>query len=123
MLARIAQRREKPKAARDHYRVLLEREPQHIAALIGVATTSERLGELELARQALVKVTELQPDVVGHRRRLIAFFTRTGDEAAAKEQRAVLDQIAPKEVRKLRALKPSKRRKGKKARKAKKKRD
>ncbi len=119
LLARIAQQRDKPKAARDHYRVLLERDPQHIAALLGVAATSEQLGEIEIARDALLQVAALQPDVVGHRRRLIAFFNRTGDEAAAKEQRAILDEIAPREVRKLRALKPSKRR-GKNAKHAKK---
>lgn len=117
LLARIAQQRDKPTAARDHYRVLLERQPQHIAALIGVATTSEKLGELDPAREALLKVAELQPDHIGHRRRLIAFFTRTGDEAAAKAQRKALDQIDPKKVRKLRQLRPSKRRRGKRSKK------
>lgn len=96
--------------ARETFRQVLEVEPRNLAALLGKADSSERLGDVEGAEAALRAVIEAHPDVTPHRQRLIAFYERTGQAKKAALETKKLEQVAPKERRKLRQLRPSRRR-------------
>jgi tetratricopeptide (TPR) repeat protein len=92
------------------YRRITKAEPRDVAAWIGLATTAEEARELDEAEKALRAVVKLAPDVVPHRRRLIAFYERTDQPKKAKREAKKLARVDPQKKRRLRTLKPSRRR-------------
>jgi tetratricopeptide (TPR) repeat protein len=86
------------------YRAALALDGSHVPALAGLTVAAERAEEMKLAEEAHKKLINLFPSVHHYKAKLVAFYKRTGDDAAARALERALERAEPRDNRKLRKL-------------------
>ncbi len=103
--AAAADNQEQLAAQESGYAAVLEREPENLAALEGLARTRIEMGKLEAALEPLQKLTEIEPENQGLWQAIAAIRIERGELEAALEPLDRLIELAPEdeEIKQLRA--------------------
>ncbi len=78
--------------------------PAHLGAYAALATLYEKLGRLNDAELALLRVAELQPRAAYPRYQLALFYARAGNQRKARKMRERAQFLDPRPERKMRRL-------------------